>query len=315
MSEEPTKPSGDNTDRLLRQISSDLIKEQRRSRRWGIFFKLCILVYAIALFVLLIPERSLVAPISGDSASALIRIEGTIEPNSAASAEKVTKALKTAYQNASVSGVILQIDSPGGSPVESADINKEILRLKTKHPEIPIYTVIRQQCASGGYYIAVASDKIFANEASLIGSIGVRMDSFGFVELAEKVGVSRRLITAGNDKGFLDPFLPLEKKHVTHIEKILAEVHKLFIEAVLESRKDKIGDNPEVFSGLIWTGMRSLELGLIDGFGDADYVAREVIGAERIIDFTQEDYSFNKFIQQGTTALIERILSVNTLIQ
>ena len=314
MSEEQNKRSGESTDRLLQQISSDLLKEQRRARRWGIFFKICILLYAVALFILLIPERSLVAPISGGSASALIRIEGIIEPNSPASAEKVTKALRTAYQTASISGVILQIDSPGGSPVESADINKEILRLKAKHPEIPIYTVIRQQCASGGYYVAVASDKIFANEASLIGSVGVRMDSFGFVELAEKVGVSRRLITAGKDKGFLDPFLPLQQKHVTHIEKILAEVHELFIEAVLQSRKDKIGDNPDVFSGLIWTGTRSLELGLIDGFGDADYVAREIIGAERIIDFTPEDYSFNRLIQKGTTSLLNQILSVNTLV-
>ena len=190
---------------------------------------------------------------------------------------------------AAMKGVILRINSPGGSPVQAGIINDEIQRLRKLHPNIPMYAVVEDVCASGGYYIAVAADKIYVDKASIVGSIGVRMDSFGFTGTMEKLGVERRVLTAGDNKDFLDPFLPLQEKDVTHAKTLLEEIHKQFIDVVKKGRGTRLKDSPELFSGLFWVGSKSVELGLADGLGSVDFVARDVIKAEEIVDFTRKE--------------------------
>jgi protease-4 len=196
--------------------------------------------------------------------------------------------LRDAFEDENTKGVILRANSPGGSPVQSGYIYSEIRRLRELHPDIPLYAVVTDVCASGCYYVASAADEIYVDNASIIGSIGVRMDSFGFVESMEKLGVERRLYTAGESKGFLDPFLPSRPGDVDHVEMLLENIHKQFITAVQEGRGERLQDHPDLFSGLVWTGSEGLEMGLVDAVGSSGYVAREVIGAEEIVDFTQE---------------------------
>jgi protease-4 len=197
--------------------------------------------------------------------------------------------LQEAFKDKHTQGVILRINSPGGSPVQSGYINDEIHRLRAKYPNIPLYVVVEDLCASGGYYVAVAADRIFVNKASLVGSIGVLMDGFGFTGTMEKLGVERRLLTAGENKGFMDPFSPRNPRQEEFTRGMLAEIHQQFIAAVKEGRGKRLKETPEMFSGLIWTGAKSIELGLADDFGSVDYVAREVIKAEDVVDFTAHE--------------------------
>ena len=224
--------------------------------------------------------------------TALVELEGVIGPESKASAERVIKGLNRAFKDANTAGVVLRINSPGGSPVQAGYINDEIRRLRAKYPDIPLHAVVEDLCASGGYYVAVAADKIYVDKASLVGSIGVIMGGFGFTGAMDKLGIERRAYTAGDNKDFLDPFVPENPVHRAHAQKMLDEIHQQFIRTVRQGRGTRLHETPETFSGLIWTGEKSVELGLADGLGSADYVAREVFKAEKIVEYTVEENYF-----------------------
>ncbi|MEZ5476397.1 MAG: S49 family peptidase [Thiolinea sp.] len=284
----------------LKTIALEGIKEQRRARRWGIFFKLLIMGYllvSLLLFAGLLGGKG-EETVAADEVTALVEVNGVIMDGAEAGADLVVQSLRKAFKNEKTKGVLLRINSPGGSPVQAGYINDEIRRLKEKYPEIPVYAVVSDICASGGYYIAVAADKIYADKASIVGSIGVRMDNFGFVGAMDKLGVERRLYTAGANKGMLDPFLPEQPAEVAHVEQMLAVTHQQFIKVVKDGRGERLKDDPAIFSGLFWTGETAVELGLIDGLGSASYVARELIGAEQIVNFTTEKDVFQRLSER-----------------
>jgi protease-4 len=272
---------------VLEKLALEALREQRRARRWGIFFKALTFAYLTFLLILLLDLRQ------GDAFAgkhtALVDIAGVIDAKGGASADNVNSALLRAFKDKNTQGVILRVNSPGGSPVQAGLIYDEIRRLRELYPNTPMYAVVEDVCASGGYYIAAAADRIYVDKASLIGSIGVLMDQFGFVETMEKLGVERRVLSAGENKAFLDPFSPLEPRHVEHAKALLGEIHQQFIEVVRKGRGKRLKESPELFSGLIWSGAKSVELGLTDGLGSVDYVAREVIKAEQVVDYTQKD--------------------------
>jgi protease-4 len=220
--------------------------------------------------------------------TAVVSIKGEIADGAEASAEFVVTALRAAFEDEGSQAVVLQINSPGGSPVQAGIINDEIRRLKAKHKK-PVYAVVEESCASAAYYIAVAADEIYVDKASIVGSIGVLMDGFGFTGLMDKLGVERRLMTAGVNKGFLDPFSPQTKNQRTHAQTLLDQIHKQFIQVVREGRGQRLKETPELFSGLFWSGEQAVNLGLADGLGNLDYVAREIVKAEEIIDYTRHD--------------------------
>ena len=273
---------------VIEKIASDSLSEQRKTRRWGIFFKLLTLFYLSIILIFVITSGRSQVPSSGEF-SALIKINGVIGTGLDVSAEDVISSLKDAYSYSGTKAIILEINSPGGSPVQSGMINDEIRRGQQMYPDIPVYAVVQDICASGGYYIAVAADKIFVDKASIVGSIGVRIDGFGFEEIIKKIGVERRLITSGENKGILDPFLPVPPKQSVFIKQLLDEVHKQFIDVVKQGRGDKLSMNPDIFSGLFWNGDRAITLGLVDDFGTVDSVAREIVRNEEIVDFTIYD--------------------------
>ena len=261
------------------------LAEQRRTRRWNLVFRFAWLAFAISLAVLWAgPEWSPSDP--GGPHSALVEVRGLIADEGDASADRVVAGLRAAFENSGTAGVILRVNSPGGSPVHAGYISDEIFRLRARHPDTPIYAVITDVAASGGYYVAAAADAIYANRSSVVGSIGVLMDGFGFVDAMNKLGVERRLITAGEHKGFLDPFSPARDEEVAHIRSLLEDIHHEFVEVVKRGRGDRLAADADVFSGLIWTGSKGIELGLVDAFGSSSYVAREIIGAEEVVDFT-----------------------------
>ena len=273
---------------MLEKVAFATLQEQRAKRRWGIFFKLAGLAYLIALPALLMDW--------GDSEqladrrhTAVIHLRGTIEAQGEASAQNLNDALEAAFADKGTAGLILRVNSPGGSPVQAGIVHDEILRLRTAHPQIPIYAVVEDVCASGGYYVAVAADKIFVDKASIVGSIGVLMDAFGFTGTMEKLGIERRLLTAGENKGFLDPFSPQDLKQKEHAQVLLREIHQQFIEVVRRGRGDRLQETPELFSGLMWTGSQSVSLGLADGLGTVGSVARDVIKAEKLVEYTVKD--------------------------
>jgi len=274
---------------LLENLAFASLKEQRAKRRWSIFFKFLVLSYLVAVLVLVVDWGGTTEKISDGKHTALINIRGTIESGGDASAEKINGALQSAFEDKGTAGVIMRINSPGGSPVQSGIIYDEIRRLRTKHPEIPLYVVVEDLCASGGYYIASAADKIFVDKASIVGSIGVLMDGFGFTGTMEKLGVERRLLTAGENKGFLDPFSPQDEKQKEHAQLLLSEIHKQFIEVVRQGRGKRLKETPDMFSGLMWTGSQSIQLGLSDDFGTVDSVARDVIKVENILDYSVKE--------------------------
>lgn len=283
----PTADSGDravhlnaeNT-RILGMVARDYIKDRRSKRRWSWFFRSILIIYlGVLLFSWVFGDDDKVSA----AHTALVELDGLIAPG-AVSADEINGALGRAFKS-SAAGVVLRINSPGGTPVQAAQINAEIYRLRSKYPGKPFYVVISDICASGGYYVAVAADEIYAQPASIVGSIGVRMDSFGFVDAMDKLGIERRLITAGEDKAILDPFTPVQPNQVAHAQKMLGEVHQQFIDAVEQGRGDRLSDQEELYSGLFWSGERARELGLVDSFGSASEVARNVIGAERLVTY------------------------------
>lgn len=293
---------------FAREFAQAALTEQRRARRWGIFFKLAFLAYLFLLLLVYLPPGWKAGPMKGKRHTALIDIVGVISDESQASADNVVAGLRAAFEDDNTVGIILRINSPGGSPVQAGYINDEIFRLRELHPGIPVYAVIVDTCASGGYYIASAADEIYADKASIVGSIGVRMDSFGFVGAMEKLGIERRLLTAGKNKGFLDPFLPLKEEEVEHVKTVLEDIHQQFINTVKRGRRDRLADDKRLYSGLVWTGEQGLDLGLVDALGSSSYVAREVIGEENIVDFTvREDY-FSRLTRKLGASIAERLV-------
>ncbi len=287
------KDKGSNGDwhrELVENLARDALVERRRARRWGIFFKLLTFAYLIGVVVILLPNDWSEKGMGAKPHTALVELEGMIAPGQKASADNVVTGLRDAFEDKNTKAVILRINSPGGSPVQSDYMHAEIKRLREKYPDIPLYAVVSDMCASGGYYVASAADKIYVNESSVIGSIGVLMNGFGFVDAMNDLGIERRLMTAGEHKGILDPFSPVSEFDREHADKLLKKIHKHFIAAVKEGRGDRLkGDEETLFSGLFWTGDQGIELGLADEVGSAGYVAREVVGAEEIVDFTAKE--------------------------
>lgn len=282
---------------LLEKIAFATLKEQKAKRHWGIFFKLAILAYLVAALVLFVDWGGSEKLVDGKH-TALINVRGTIEATGDSSAEKINGALQSAFEDKGTAGVILRINSPGGSPVQSGIVYDEIHRLRSKHPEVPLYVVVEDLCASGGYYIASAADKIYVDKASIVGSIGVLMDGFGFTGTMDKLGVERRLLTAGTNKGFLDPFSPQDEKQKEHAQVLLGEIHKQFIEVVRQGRGKRLKESPEMFSGLMWTGSQSISMGLADEFGTVDSVARDVIKAETVLDYSVKENIAERFAKR-----------------
>ena len=283
---------GNNWERgVLEKLAMSAIQEQRRARHWGIFFKVLTFGY---LFFLLFLFMGWVGDhgdggLSGSKHTALIDLNGVIAADSNANADNLMSSLQDAFGDKNTAGVILRINSPGGSPVQAGLVNDEIRRLRTLHPEIPLHVVVEDMCASGGYYIAAAADKIFVNKASIVGSIGVLMDGFGFTGTMQKLGVERRLMTAGENKGFMDPFSARNPKHEAFTKSLLDDIHQQFIGVVKQGRGKRLKETPEMFSGLFWTGDKAIEMGLADAFGSVDSVARDVIKVENIVDFTARE--------------------------
>ncbi|MBC7857495.1 MAG: S49 family peptidase [Burkholderiaceae bacterium] len=291
----PAEPSlaaaGVNWEReVLEKLVFATLREKRAQRRWGIFFKvlsLLIVLYALLTYFDVNLTGSDMEALGRHTA--LIEIDGAIESEGAGSAGAVIPALDKAFSDVGSVAVVLHINSPGGSPVQAGMIVDEMLRLRKGYPSKPLYVVVDEMCASGGYYIAAAADNIYVNKASVVGSIGVLMDGFGFTGIMDKVGIERRLLTAGENKGFLDPFSPLSGKHKAYAQGMLDEIHQQFIDVVRSGRGKRLKETPDMFSGLFWSGAKAVDLGLADGFGTVDSVARDIIKAEDIVDYTQHE--------------------------
>ena len=292
--------------RLLERLATEYLRDQRRARRWSLAFKLFLVAYLIALLV--IWKTGEVAPVTGRH-TALVELNGVIGPGRDVEADRIIRGLRRAFENDNVAGIILRINSPGGSPVQAGYINDEIRRLRKKYPKRKVYAVIGDVCASGGYYVAVAADAIYADKASIVGSIGVLMEGFGFVGAMRKLGVERRLFTAGERKAFLDPFSPLEEEDRQHAMKLLKQVHRQFIRVVQEGRGKKLVHDADLFSGLFWTGEQAVKLGLVDGLGSAGYVAREIIGAEDVVDYTPKEEIWERVTRRFGTAVAGALAS------
>ena len=281
------------------------LKEQKAARRWGIFFKVLTFLY---LFLLLTLAFGWLGDKNGSGPhTALIDNNGVIEPGGDVNADSVITSLNEAYENNNTKGIILRFNTPGGSPVQAGIINDEIRRQRKLHPTIPVYGVVEDICASGGYYIAVATDKIYVDKGSIVGSIGVLMDGYGFTEVMKKVGVERRLMTAGENKGMLDPFSPINPKHQALAQEMLNEVHEQFKAVVRLGRGARLKEDNETFSGLFWSGEKSIKLGLADALGSADYVAREVIKQEEIVDYTYQETVVDRFAKRFGASMAKAI--------
>ena len=290
----------------IEKLALSSLEEQKKTRKWGILFKTLTFIYLfITLFAILGwfgEGKSTSSP-----HTAIIDLNGVIEAGGEVNADSVISSLKDAYDSSGTKGIILRINSPGGSPVQAGIINDEIRRQKALHPKIPVYVVVDDICASGGYYIAVAADKIFVNKASIIGSIGVLMDGYGFTEVMKKVGVERRLMTAGENKGMLDPFSPVNPKQQAYAQTMLNEVHEQFKAVVRQGRGTRLHETPEIFSGLFWSGEQGIKLGLADALGSADYVAREVIKQEDMIDYTYQETVVDRFAKRLGASMAKSI--------
>lgn len=286
------------------KLAQELLREQRLNRRWRNIFRFSSLL--VALFavwaVLDFPGAS---PDTSARHTALVEIDGEIDADSNASASVILPALNEAFNDPASVGVILRMNSPGGSPVQSAIVNREITRLRKLHPTKPVYAVVEDMCASGCYYMAVAADRIYVSEASIVGSIGVLMSSFGFTGLMDKLGVERRLLTAGENKGLMDPFSVQDAKQKSFTLSVLKEIHQQFIAAVREGRGKRLKESPEIFSGLFWTGTTAIELGLVDGLGTIDSVARDELKAEHIVDYTVHEGLSDRVLKKFGAAIGE----------
>jgi protease-4 len=300
--------------RTLEKLAFAALKEQKTSRRWGIFFKFLTFAY-LAIVVLAVVDLPGLGKKSAslEKHTALVELHGVIDSTGAASADKITDALQAAFKDENTAGVIMRINSPGGSPVQAGIIYDEIKRLRAKYPDKPLYVVVEDLCASGGYYIASAADKIYVDKASIVGSIGVIMDGFGFTGTMEKLGVERRAYHAGENKAFLDPFSPVVEKQKDYINQMLEEIHQQFISVVRKGRGKRLKEDADTFSGLMWTGEKSIALGLTDALGTVDSVARDVIKAETIVDYSEHDNVAERLAKRfgaaAATEFADRVIS------
>ena len=280
---------------IIEKLALAAVKEQTKARRWNVFFKSLFFVYLFVLFgISIYPKIKNNFGSDGGHHTAVINVTGVIAEDKDANAIDIIKNLREAVKDNQTNGIILHSNSPGGSPVQSNYVYEEIRNIKKEHPNLPIYAVVSDICASGCYYIASASDKIFVNPSSLIGSIGVIMEGFGFVDIMQKVGVERRLITAGTHKAMLDPFSPPKNDETIFVQDLLNQVHQQFITAVKTGRGDRLKETPDMFSGLVWTGEASVKLGVADAYGNDDYVAKNIIGAEKLVNYKQETSLLDK---------------------
>ena len=296
------------SDLLLRELAADYMHDKKVRRRWKIALFVLFAIYLISIMAMTSGSGKPAG--YGGPHTALVELNGTIGTEIGTSADQVNESLRSAFQSKNARGVVLRINSPGGTPVQSADINDEIRRLKAEYPDKPIYAVVADMAASGGYYVAVAADKIYANRSSIVGSIGVRMDSFGFVDAMQKYGIERRSLTAGENKAILDPFLPVQAPQKAHAQAMLDQVHQQFIEAVQLGRGERLADNSDLFSGLFWAGDEAKKLGLIDEFGNLDSVARDVIGAETVVNYTRRPTLLDQFSKEFGVAVGTGIANV-----
>jgi protease-4 len=295
--------------KLLEKTLLASVQEQRRARRWGIFFKALTFIYLFGAIAVFSPVLNFSKNASkGAAHTAVIEIKGMIADQEAANADNVVGSLRAAFEDKNTKGIVLRINSPGGSPVQSGYIYDEIRRLRGEHADIKVYAVISDLGASGAYYIASAADAIYADKASLVGSIGVTAATFGFVGTMEKLGVDRRVYTSGEHKAFLDPFQPQKAEETEFWQSVLNTTHKQFIAAVKQGRGDRLKDaeHPELFSGLIWTGEQALQLGLIDGLGNTSSVARDVIGEKELVDYTVQESPFDRFAKKIGASVAEQ---------
>ncbi len=300
----------------LEKLVFSAVNEQKKARRWGIFFKCLTFTYLLVILgVALYPQIKLEMTSGVKKHAAVIDIYGVIAEGELASADNIIQGLRDAVKDENTQGIILNINSPGGSPVQADYVFNEILRLREEYPKIPIYSVVTDICASGGYYIAAASDRIFVNKASLIGSIGVLMNGFGFVEVLEKLGVERRLMTAGKHKAMMDPFSPLKQGESAHMQGLLDQVHQQFIDAVRLGRGERLMESDEIFSGLIWNGQKSVEIGLADDFGSVDSVAKNILDTEHKLNFTPQETLMERLTGKFAASFGKGIASLFTHIQ
>ena len=294
------RPGNDREWRLIEKMLMSVQDDSRKQRRWSIFFRILTFAYLFLLLILFMPggKRGMQLPASGDDHTALVEVSGVIADGSEASADKIVTGLRNAFEAEYSKAVLLRINSPGGSPVQSGYVYREIKRLREKYPDKKVYAVISDIGASGAYYIAAAADEIYADQASIVGSIGVIMAGFGFTEAIDKLGVERRVMTAGENKALLDPFAPMQKDQQQHVQMMLDDIHQQFIDAVTTGRGERLKaeDHPEIFSGLFWTGDRALALGLVDGLASSGQVARDVVGAEEIVDYTLRPDPFRQLL-------------------
>ena len=305
MTEQDNSANNQWQQQTIEKLALSGLKEQQSARRWGIFFKF--LTFAYLFFILIMALGWFGSKGATGPHTALIEIAGVIEPGGEVNADAVITSLQEAYDNANTKGIILRFNTPGGSPVQSGIINDEIVRQKKLNPKIPVYGVVEDICASGGYYIASATDKIYVDKGSIVGSIGVLMDGYGFTEVMKKVGVERRLLTAGENKAMLDPFSPVNEKHQALAQAMLNEIHEQFKTVVRNGRGNRLKETPETFSGLFWSGEQSIKLGLADALGSADYVAREVIKQEEIVDYTYQDNVVDRFAKRLGASMAKAI--------
>lgn len=307
-SKQPAMPPESGRDwRLIEKLVMSLQAEQRRSRRWGIFFKFLTFGYLFALLIFIrSPLGGSVESATGDH-TALVEVRGAIAADELASADNLVGSLRSAFEAERAKAVVLRINSPGGSPVQSGYVYDEIKRLRQEYPDKKLYAVISDIGASGAYYIAAAADEIYANRSSLVGSIGVVAGGFGFSEMLDKIGVDRRLYTAGENKAFLDPFSPERAEDVAFWQSVLENTHRQFIDAVKAGRGDRLVDDERLFSGLVWSGEQAVELGLVDGLGSASWVARQLVGEEKLVDYSRRRSPFAKLVDQLGVAVGEGV--------
>ncbi|AJO77419.1 S49 family peptidase [Pseudomonas sp. MRSN 12121] len=302
--------TGDKSWKLLEKTLLAGVQEQRRARRWGIFFKLLTFVYLFVALLLFTPLMDMEKSAArGAGYTALIEVTGMIADKEPASADNIVTSLRAAFEDSKVKGIVLRINSSGGSPVQSGYVYDEIRRLRGLHPDIKVYAVIADLGASGAYYIASAADQIYADKASLVGSIGVTAAGYGFVGTMEKLGVERRTYTSGEHKSFLDPFQPQKPEETQFWQGVLDTTHRQFIASVKQGRGERLKDkdHPELFSGLVWSGEQALQLGLIDGLGSASSVARDVVGEKELVDFTVQESPFDCFSKKLGASVAERL--------
>jgi len=283
--------------RVITKLAQASLKEQKRARRWSIFFKFLVFAY-ITFILFMFTEPDINTAKMSKKHTALVELQGTIADGETASADNIVSALRSAFEDEKTEGVILRINSPGGTPVQAGYIYDEILRLREKYPDTHLYAVVSDMAASGGYYVASAADEIYASNSSIVGSIGVRMDGFGVVDAMEKLGIESRTLTAGKNKALLDPFTPADEYATKHLQTMIDDIHQQFIDAVKKGRGDRLKEFDDLFTGLIWTGQEAVEFGLVDDIGSASYVAREVIGAEDIVEYTVEQDVLERLVDR-----------------